>query len=274
MDRVSLGIPAYGSQSKDWWGPLVKQVAEFHAQNIQLTDLHIVSSMMTDVARNHIVEEFLKSNAEWLRWLDADNVDKLGSIRRLLDTHKSLVTGIYTKRNDSGDLVAYFSIGEGEYTPVTHGYTPGEIFPIDSAGMGGCLVHRRVFEDIQRNYFLFDMSIGGIIAIHKDDIQGDVFDDALTNYDNKVIEGLYHLRLRQPHKKKPFPFFMLGFGRTEDYGFFEMAARCGHKLWLDTGVEIGHIGEKVYVPAEARQREVAALQKHFYEARPLSWRRT
>ena len=270
MDRVSFGIPAYGSQSKDWWGPLVKQAAELHAQDIQLCDLHVVSSMMTDVARNHIVEEFLQSDAEWLRWLDADNVDKLGSLRRLLDTKKTLVTGIYTKRNDSGDLVAYFSAGEGEYTPVNHGYIPGEIFPIDSAGMGGCLVHRTVFEDIQRNYFLFDMSIGGIIAIHKGDIQGDVFDDAMANYDNKVIEGVYHLRLRQTRKKKPFPFFMLGFGRTEDYGFYEMAARCGHKLWLDTGVEVGHIGGKVYVPAEQRQREVQELRRRFYE--PLAWR--
>lgn len=271
MDRISIGIPVYGGgQSKDWWGPLVKQAAEFHSKNIELVNLHVVSSMMTDVARNHIVEEFLKSDAEWLRWLDADNVDKLGSIRRLLDTRKTLVSGIYTKRNDSGDLVAYFSTGEGEYKPVS-GYVPGEIFPVDSAGMGGCLVHRSVFEDIQRNYFLFDMSIGGIIAIHKDDLQGDVFDDALTSYDNKVIEGVYYLRLRQTHKKKPFPFFMLGFGRTEDYGFFEMAARCGHRLWLDTGVELGHIGEKVYLPAEARQREVEVLQRHLYEALPLSW---
>jgi hypothetical protein len=259
MDRVSLGIPAYGAQSKDWWGPLVRQAAELHQQNIELANLHIVSGMMTDVARNHIVEEFLQSNAEWLRWLDADNVDKLGSIRRLLDTHKSLVTGIYTKRNDSGDLVAYFATGEGEYEPVS-GYVPGEIFPIDSAGMGGCLVHRTVFEDIQRNYFLFDMTIGGIIAVHKNDIQGDVFDSALTKNDNKVLDGVFHLRLRQPTKKKPFPFFMLGFGRTEDYGFFEMAARSGHKLWLDSGVEIGHLGEKVYLPADAREKNVVNMR--------------
>lgn len=259
MDRVSFGIPAYGKQSKDWWGPLVRQAAELYKQNIELVDLHIVSSMMTDVARNHIVEDFLKTDAEWLRWLDADNVDKLGSVRRLLDTQKTLVTGIYTKRNESGDMVAYFATGEGEYEPV-NGYTPGEIFPIDSAGMGGCLVHRSVFEDIQRNYFMLDMSIGGVITVHKDDMQGDVFDDAITDYDNQLIGGLYHLRLRQPRKKKPFPFFMLGFGRTEDYGFFEMAARSGHKLWLDTGVEVGHIGEKVYTPADARERDLQKLR--------------
>jgi hypothetical protein len=268
MDRVSLGIPVYGSQSKDWWGPLVRQAAELHRQDIELVDLHVVGSMMTDVNRNHIVDDFLKGSAEWLRWLDADNVDKLGSIRRLLDTRKTLVSGIYTKRDDSGDAVAYFATPGGQYQTVS-GYTPGEIFPVDAAGLGGCLVHRSVFEDIQRNYFMFDMIGGGVITIHKDDIQGDVFDDALSSSDGKLIDGVLHLRLRQPQQKKPFAFFMLGFGRTEDYGFFEMAARSGHRLWLDTGVELGHLGEKVYTPAEVRQWEVKELQRHFYEALPL-----
>lgn len=266
MERVSLGIPVYGTQSKEFWGPLLKQAAELHKQEIELCGVHVAASMMTDVNRNHIVEDFLESDVEWLRWIDADNVDKIGSIRRLLDCKKTLVTGLYTKRNESGDLVAYFPAGEGEYEPVPPGYVPGEIFPIGSAGMGGCLVHRSVFEDIQRNYFLFDMTIGGVIAIHKDDIEGDVFDDALTNYDNKVIDGLFHLRLRQPRKKKPFPFFMLGFGRTEDYGFFEMAARCGHKLWLDTGVEIGHIGEKAYTPEYFRNQDAERVQLDYYKS--------
>lgn len=255
MDRVSIGIPVYGAQSKDWWGPLVRQVAELYKQNIELVDLHVVGSMATDVSRNHIVDDFLKSDAEWLRWLDADNVDKIGSLRRQLDLKRTLCTGIYTKRNDDGEAVAYFSVDEGQYRTVS-GYTPGEIFPIDAAGMGGCLVHRSVFEDIQRSHFVFDMSIGGIIVIHKDDIEGDIFDDSLTNLDNKVVDGIFHLRLRNLKSKRPFPYFMLGFGRTEDYGFFEMAKRSGHTLWMDTGVEIGHIGEKVYIPADAREREL------------------
>ncbi len=268
MDKVSIGVPAYGSQSKDWWGPLIRQAAELHKQDIELVDLHVISSMMTDVSRNHIVDNFLKGGAEWLRWLDTDNVDKLGSIRRLLDTRKTLVTGIYTKRNDSGEAIAYFATPDGEYAPVS-GYTPGEIFPIAAAGMGGCLMHRSVFEDIQKNYRMFDLAGGGIVTVHKDDLEGDVFDDAQTNYDGKAVDGLLHLRLRQPRRKKPFAFFMLGFGRTEDYGFFECAARSGHQLWLDTGVELGHIGEKTYTPAEFRKWEVKELQQRFYEALPL-----
>jgi hypothetical protein len=267
MIRVAYGIPAYGRQSKDWWGPLVKQAAELHKDGIELVDLHVTASMMTDQARNHIVDDFLKSDAEWLRWLDADNTDKVGHVRRLLDTQKTLVSGIYTKRNETGDPIAYFATEEG-YQHIGS-YTPGEIIPIEAAGMGGCLVHRSVFEDIQANYRMFNLIGGGVVTIHKDDILGDVFDGDAADTDGKVVAGALHLRLRQTKIKRPFAFFMLQFGRTEDYGFFEMAARSGHKLWLDTSVELGHIGEKTYTPAEVRKWEVKELQKRFYEAIPL-----
>ena len=257
-DRVSIGIPAYGQQDKDFWGPLVKQAAELHKQDIELVDLLVMGSMMTDVSRNYIVKDFLETNSEWLQWIDADNIHKIGSIRRLLDTKKTLVTGVYTKRNDKGDIVAYFATGEGEYEPV-QGFTSGEIFPVDSAGMGACLVHRSVFEDIKRNYSLFDMTIGGVIAVHNLDITGDVFDDTLNPTDNRVTDGQFRIRLRQPTKQKAFPFFMLGFGRTEDYGFYEMAARSGHKLWLDTSVEIGHLGTKVFGMDNVRKDNVEHL---------------
>lgn len=264
MDKVALGIPAYGRQGKDWWGPLVRQAAELYKQNIELVDLHLTASMMTDVARNHIVGDFLKSNAEWLQWLDADNVLKNGAIRRLLDTRKTLVTGIYTKRDERGEPVAYYATEEG-YQTVGR-YTPGEILPIEAAGLGGLLVHRSVFEDIQANYRMFNLIGGGVVTLHREDIQGDVFDTDEAGSDGKAIDGVLHLRLRQMKVHRPFAFFMLQFGRTEDYGFFEMAKRCGHQLWLDTGVEVGHLGETNYTPARVRKSEIKELQKHFYEA--------
>jgi hypothetical protein len=260
MDRVSIGIPVYGSQSKDWWGPFVKQAAELYKQNIELVELHIASSMMTDVNRNHIVDDFLKTDSEWLRWLDADNVDKLGSTRRLLDTRKSLVSGVYVKRIEKGGNVAYFKTDDGASYKEVVGYTPGEIFPVDAAGLGGCLVHRRVFEDIKRDHFMFNIDGGGIVTVHKDDIEGDVFDGATDEHDGKLIDGVLRLRLNQSKGSRPFAFYVLGFGRTEDYGFFEMAKRSGHQLWLDTGVEIGHLGEKIYTPADIREKELQELR--------------
>jgi len=259
MINVAIGIPVYGLQSHTWWGPLVYQASQLHKDGIELSTLHITASMMTYVNRNAIVDDFLQTDADYLKWLDADNIDKVGSLRRLLDTQKTLVTGIYTRRNEDGNNIAYFSTDDGEYREVK-GYTPGEIFPIEAAGMGGCLVHRSVFEDIQKNFVALDLTIGGMVTVHMDDIEGDILDSAIADDDNKVVDGQYRIRVRQPKKKKRFPFFMLAHGRTEDYGFFEMARRSGHKLWLDTGVEVGHLGEKVYTPADVRERELQELR--------------
>jgi hypothetical protein len=187
-------------------------------------------------------------------------VDKLGSTRRLLDTRKSLVSGVYVKRIEKGGNVAYFKTDDGASYKEVVGYTPGEIFPVDAAGLGGCLVHRRVFEDIKRDHFMFNIDGGGIVTVHKDDIEGDVFDGATDEHDGKLIDGVLRLRLNQSKGSRPFAFYVLGFGRTEDYGFFEMAKRSGHKLWLDTGVEIGHLGEKIYTPADIREKELQELR--------------
>lgn len=267
MDRVSYGIPAYGTQSPNWWAPLVAQAGGLHKYDIELVRVHVVMGMMTDVSRNSIVEDFLKTDVEWLRWLDADNVDKAGSLRRLLNNRKSLVTGLYTKRDKSLAPLAYFKT-EDSYEQIAD-FTPGEIIPIDAAGMGGCLVHRSVFEDIQKNYRVFNMLGGGVFTVHKDDIKGDVFDESIDELDGKLVDGVLHLRARQTKTKRPFPFFILMDGRSEDYGFFEMAARSGHQLWLDSGVEIGHLGEKNYTPAESRENEIRELQRIYYEALPL-----
>lgn len=264
MDKVSLGIPVYGAQTATWWGPLVKQAAEFSKQNIELVKIHAIRGMMVDVNRNHIVDDFLKSDAEWLRWIDDDNVDKIGSIRRQIDCSKTLVTGLYTKRNDSGDLIAYFKDANGEYISAG-GFHPGEIVPIDAAGMGGCLVHRSVFEDIIKTHTAFDVAGGGVYVAHNDDILGDVFDATVDENDGKIVDGALHIRLRQQHKHKPFPFFMLGFGRTEDYGFFEMAKRAGHQLWLDSSVTLAHIGEKEYRPEDTLRNAADAARLQFYE---------
>ena len=268
MDRVSYGIPAYGTQSPNWWAPAVAQAGGLWRYDIELVRVHTALGMMTDVSRNTIVDNFLKTDVEWLRWLDADNVDKAGSLRRLLDTRKSLVTGLYTKRDETLEPLAYFRT-EDSYERIAD-FTPGEIIPIEAAGMGGCLVHRSVFEDILKNYRVFNFIGGGIFRIHKDDIQGDVFDESVDELDGKLVDGVLHLRARQTKMKRPFPFFILADGRSEDYGFYEMAERSGHKLWMDSGVEISHLGEKSYNPAQSREQEIRELQNRFYEALPLS----
>lgn len=246
MDKVYIGIPSYGTQPRSFWLPLAREAGNLYKQDIELVDIWAAESMMADVNRNYIVKKFLESGADWLKWIDADNVDKLFSIRRLLDTKKPLVTGIYVKRQEEAEPVIYQKNKDGEYYPLQD-WTRGQIIKVESAGLGGALVHRSVFEEVSSNYRMLDIVPGGgVVTVHKDDVTGDINDDVIGEQDGKVLDGVLHTRLRLPKKEKPFPYFMLKDGRTEDLGFFEMTQRCGIDLWCDTGVEIGHIGEKIY----------------------------
>jgi hypothetical protein len=252
MDRVFIGIPCFGTQAPSFWVPLARECASLHKQNIEVVDVHASTSMMTDKNRNHIVGKFLKSKAEWLKWIDADNVEKLFAIRRLIDTQKSLVTGIYVKREEEAEPVIMQKNRDGEYYALGD-YVAGQIIQVASAGLGGLLVHRQVFEDILSNYRMFELwPGGGVEVVHKNDVLGNVDDGAMHPQDGKVVDGVQRRRLRMPKKDKDFPFFMLKNGRTEDLDFFELTAKSGHQLWCDTGVELGHVGEKIYTPLDGR----------------------
>lgn len=255
MDKVCLGIPSYGPQPPDWWVPFSKMVSVLHKQDIEIVDVIQHGSMMTDNNRNAIVRKFLDTEADWLFWVDADNQNPLGAVRSLLDaagSDRTLVCGLYYLKQDPTSPVAYRKVEDGRYDPI-QGWRPGEIISIDAAGMNCVLSRRSVYEDIDKNFVPLQVMHGGLIAVHKDDIEGDVFEGTMEDTDNKVVDGVLHWRVFQTDRDTPF--FSLGYGRTEDFDFFEKAARCGHQLWCDTRVEAGHLRYEAVSGADYRRQQ-------------------
>ena len=241
--KVAFGIPTYGNQSPSWWVPFTRQVGLLHNYDIEFIDVYNHGTMRTDGNRNVIARQFLAGGAEWLFWVDADNVNPVASIRRLLDTagnDRTLVSGLYYTKEENPIPVVYAHREHGRYRPLTQ-WERGEIIPIEAAGMNCCLMHRSVLEDIDKHYVSLRLAYGGDVAVHRDDIEGDVFKEKSAPNDNKVVDGQWLFRVYSPAEPVNVPFFELRFGRTEDMGFFEKARRVGHQLWLDTSVECGHL---------------------------------
>ncbi len=216
-------------------------------------------TMDTGMNRNRIAREFMNGykvhQAKWLYWIDADNVNKPGTIRRALDVagdNRTLVGGLYYKKFGKPWPVAFEKMEDGRYGSI-RAWTTGEIFPVDAMGMNSLLSHISVYKDIDKAYIALQRASGGVVAIHREDIEGDLFNNMTDVADEKVINGLWSQRLYNPEKPIDVPFFVLEHGRTEDYHFFEKARRLGHKLWLDTSIEADHLTPSKVGGAEFRK---------------------
>lgn len=242
---ISIGVPFYGSFSGEWTTQML-QFVSIASKEFELREVITMGAMTADHSRNAITADFLKSNAEWLFWVDSDTLVPVGALERLLAHGRTLVSGLYYGKNPPHMPIAYY-IHNGAYTPIDNEikWEKGEIIPIDAPGMGCMLTHRSVFEDIQKNYEVYQMPGGGIWPIYKNDILGDVETtegQKSHEHDGKVYKGQLRLRLRKPTLAGlKFPFFIVDHLKTEDMFFFELAAKVGHKPVLDSSVECGHL---------------------------------
>ena len=242
MPKICVGVPYYGGVYGEWWVQFAQHMSELH-KTIELDGILGIGAMAADHNRNVIVDEFLKRDVEWLFWIDADTIVPMGAIDRLLSTRKTLVSGLYYGKKEPNPPIAYY-IHNGAYCPLDkkRRWEKGELLPVDACGMGCMLTHRSVFEDINKNYSLFQYVGGALTAIHKDDIIGEVPLNAKHKDDGKVIGGQYRQRIIPVTlENAKFPYFALEHGKTEDLWFFELARRVGHKPYLDTSVECIHL---------------------------------
>jgi hypothetical protein len=214
----------------------------------------------TDINRNKIVDTLFKeTSAEWLWWLDSDNPPPAGSLRRLLGVGEPLVSGLYYGGDTKTDLlpVAYLRKPEGTYVRLDEVYQweRGEIVQVDSVGMGCFLTHRSVYEDIQNNFVMLQRKSGGITAVHKDKIHGDVLHDAKHPYEGQVRKStLYDPVIPITNPDFLFPYFVCQYTRTEDYWFCEMVRELGYTIWLDTSVEATHLKPYGYSGEDFRKQ--------------------
>lgn len=248
MTKIAIGIPYYGTADAQWWAHLVNKVGVFPKMGLEYGGMITSGAMLTDKNRNDIVKNFLKTDTEWLFWIDTDNIIPDGAINRLLGLNKTLASGLYFGKGKGHVPIAYTQIPEtGAYREihkVTH-WERGEILPIDSCGFGCMLTHRSVFEDIEKSFIPLQRMGGGLTLVHKDDMIGKAEIGKKHKNDGKVINGQQFTRLIPPTIDNfNFPHFVLEYNRTEDMKFFEVAERVGHKPWLDTSVECGHLRTK------------------------------
>lgn len=177
MHKVSLVCPIAEVIPPKTFQSAIAAVAYAANHGIQFVDIGITERQLIDGARNVLAEAFLTTSTDWLFWMDADMVLPKETITELFkvvdEKGAKIVTGIYYQRRGN-NLPVLWSRNEptlnGHVTGLTtdaakaNKYAGAFMFPhkdkktpfkVHAAGFGCVLVHRSVFENIEKPWFKF-----------------------------------------------------------------------------------------------------------------------
>lgn len=233
-------------------------------------------------SRNTCVDAFLRTTCEWMLTIDDDMVVpfghsewfkthtrfedfpewalKLNALDRLMSHRKTLVGALYFGRHPNGPPV----YNEGSMTPQEAAYArraPYDLVkPTRWVGTGCMLIHRSVFEDIEKKFPRLargpdgkgghwftstEASLVDRIQTLRDQLQSGPLDG---NKAYAAMSGLESLLARAKDENS------LGVG--EDVSFCLRAAVAGHQPHVDMGLVCGHLGHCCYGPRNTKTAEL------------------
>lgn len=222
-----VGMPLYGAPTTKTVLSLLKSQELCNHGGLRF-DFTTATGFVT-VARDQIVHDFLKSDAEKLFWIDGDMVWGQREFGKMLalSTLVDLVCATYPLKKEGPNEYPILS-GAEEVRPGPYG-----LLEIWGAGLGFSVWSRKACQALADSKpWLWD---------------------GMCNEKRRAIFGVEPRALSAPC---PDPEVTLGM-RTEDINAFEDLRALGFKVWLDPTIELGHVGSKEWRGSLSEYKEAA-----------------
>lgn len=154
---VYVGIPCMDTVDTEFF----KNVLQLHAP--KGTAYGITAATLVYDARNVLAKAMLDSKCDRMMWLDSDMTFDLDVISKLsadIDEGREFVSGLYfTRKNPVRPVIfknsGYKTLPDGmkeSYAGFYDDYPRDEIFEIEAAGFGVCMMTRELLEKVYKNY--------------------------------------------------------------------------------------------------------------------------
>lgn len=152
MTKVMIGLPIHRPVEFKVFESFIRMTNQ--RNDIKLEFSMVSNSLIYD-AREYVAEQFMKSDNEYLMFIDSDMTFHPQSLQFLLRHDKEFVTAKAFKRVHPYQPCFYTKVLYENGLPsleVPTGYGEG-LLPIEGAGLACALIKRSAFEKLEKPYF-------------------------------------------------------------------------------------------------------------------------
>ena len=210
--KLMIAIPAYDNKLNiDSAFALSNLAVQVQSLGVKLYLTHLSGCSLITKARNSLVADFLKSDADTLLFVDADVVITADAVLRLmaLSLDKDITAGIYPRRGMDRKFFLDYHLDENGALE----FDKNGLMRVKRIGTGFMMIQRHVIETMIANHseWAYDNNVDNRT------------DHAI--FDLKIVNGEYY---------------------GEDYLFCDRAAEDGFTVFLDPSISLPHVGQEKF----------------------------
>ena len=219
MRHLTIATPVLGSMDPRVAASLVDVATEMATRGVRFTWDVVMQDACVHRARNTLVSRFLASDSERMLFLDADTMCSVADVDAVTMRDEDLIGGTYAKKSARGAVVGDALIG-GERRG---GERRGDVLEAIQVGTGFMSISRSCLEQMIRAYPDLAYRAGSSAVGDSGQARHKLF--------SVELDGGYEV--------------------GEDYTFCRRWRAIGGRVWMHTGLSLGHIGSHVYTVPRA-----------------------